>query len=667
MSPSPPTSPAISALTLTALMEAQRSYAGRLTYVSGERESHTIVYAELYERALAILHHLQQLGARPGDPLILLLGSNEPFIDAFWAAILGGIVPVPIAPGISDEHRHKLLRIARRLKHPFLYTEQRLLERIGAFAAEHATPEEQSAFRALAERAFLVDDLSELGRSGRPYRAAPQDVAFIQFSSGSTSEPKGVVLTHANLMANVRGSTEVAHFGPQDVSLSWMPLTHDMGLIGFHLVMFANRVHAHLMPTDLFVRRPLLWLQLASRAHASLLCSPNFGYRHYLKVLGERAPEGLDLSAVRLMFNGAEPISVQLCEEFLTRLAPAGLSAQSMFPVYGLAEASLAVSFPAPGAPLKAQSLHRGHLSVGERVQLLAADSLEGLQLASVGRAIPYCELRIADATDAASPEGVVGHIQIRGQNVTAGYFEDAAANAEAFTRDGWLRTGDLGVLLSDELYVTGRHKDILFVHGQNYYPHDLERMSEAVVGLELGKVVIAGVRPAGAETDTVIAFVLHRGELADFLPLAQELSRRIAEHAGVEVDAVVPVRRIPKTTSGKVQRHLLEQEYLGGSFDAELAQLAALRRALAAASPAPLSADAIEERLRAICEAELEGRTLDVDESLFDLGASSLKLIAIHERIEQDWPGTIDVTEIFEHPSIHALARLIQSKSRAG
>jgi acyl-CoA synthetase (AMP-forming)/AMP-acid ligase II len=350
---------------------------------------------------------------------------------------------------------------------------------------------------------------------------------------------------------------------------------------------------------------------------------------------------------------------VELCEEFLARLSTARLSARSMFPVYGLAEASLAVSFPAPGEPLKAQGLHRGHLGVGERVQPLPPGEREALRLPSVGRAIPYCEVRIADEADGVLADEVVGHIQIRGQNVTAGYFEDAAANAAAFTRDGWLRTGDLGVMHAGELYVTGRYKDILFVHGQNYYPHDLERMSESAAGLELGKVVIAGVRPQGAQSDGVVAFVLHRAPLADFLPLAQELSRRIAEHAGVELDAIVPVHRIPKTTSGKVQRHLLEQEYLAGSFDVELAELAALRRAQAAAAPPVLSSDAIEQRLRAICEAELDGRTLDVDESLFDVGASSLKLIAIHERIEQDWPGAIDVTEIFEHPSIHAPHRV--------
>ena len=190
-------------------------------------------------------------------------------------------------------------------------------------------------------------------------------------------------------MANIRGVTEAARFTADDVSLSWMPLTHDMGLIGFHLIMLANRVHAHLMPTDLFVRRPLLWLQLAARIRASILCSPNFGYRHYLKVLGERAPGELDLSTVRLIFNGAEPISVELCEEFLSRLAPAGLARKAMFPVYGLAEASLAVSFPEPGTPYRATAFNRHQLGVGAQPQTLGSAQRDALRLASVGRAIP--------------------------------------------------------------------------------------------------------------------------------------------------------------------------------------------------------------------------------------------------------------------------------------
>jgi acyl-CoA synthetase (AMP-forming)/AMP-acid ligase II len=647
----------MNATTLTALMEANRGAARSVTYLEGERDARPVAFGALHERALGILYRLQQLGARAGDKLILLLSHNEPFIDAFWAAVLGGIIPVPVAPGISDEHRHKLLRIARKLGRPFIYTEQRLLERIGGFAAEHG---ETALHEQLRTRAFLVDELESIGRSGKPYQARPQDVAFIQFSSGSTSAPKGVVLTHANLMANIRGVSAAADFHDDDVSLSWMPLTHDMGLIGFHLIMFANRIQTHLMPTELFVRRPLLWLQLAGNVRASILCSPNFGYRHYLKVLGERAPAGFDLSSVRLIFNGAEPISVELCDEFLTRLAPAGLQRNAMFPVYGLAEASLAVSFPPPGAPYHAVSFDRHRLSLDAEAAVATAGSRDALQLISVGRAIPHCELRIADDADQLLPEQRVGHIHIRGESVTRGYFEDDASNAASFTADGWLRTGDLGLLLSGELFITGRHKEILFVNGQNYYPHDLERIAEAVPGLELGKVVVAGVRPAGSEADLLLVFVLHRGELSDFVVLARALARVLGERAGLELDAVIPVRRIPKTTSGKVQRHLLEQEYLAGAFEAELAELARLGGSGADAQPQP---GAIESQLRDICEAELQGRRIDIDESLFDLGASSLKLIAIHERIERLWPGLVDVTDIFEHPSIAALSAFIQSK----
>ena len=376
------------ATTLTEVIESNRNIARNLTYLEGENDSREVSFGELYERALGILYHLQRLGARRGDKLILFLGNNEQFIDVFWAAILGGIVPVPVALGISDEHRHKLLRIARRLGAPFLYTERRSLDRIGGFAAEKG---EQELFEGLRRRTFLVDDLDDISRAGSVQRVAADDTAFIQFSSGSTSDPKGVVLTHGNILANMRGSTEVGGFNENDVSLSWMPLTHDMGLIGFHLVMFANRVHAHLMPTELFIRRPLLWLTFAARVRATILCSPNFGYKHYLKVLGDREVGGLDLSAVRLIFNGAEPISVELSNEFLTRLAPAKLARNAMFPVYGLAEATLAVSFPEVGAPLRTVALNRHQMAAGSVVQPGSATDRDAVQLVCEGRPIPYC------------------------------------------------------------------------------------------------------------------------------------------------------------------------------------------------------------------------------------------------------------------------------------
>ncbi len=528
--------PTTNATTLAELIEANRKHTGKLTYLEGEHDARDVSYAELYERAVGILHHLQRLGARRGDKLILFLGSNEQFIDAFWAALLGGIIPVPVALGISDEHRHKLLRIARKLDQPFIYTERRSLERIGAFAAQAG---EEATFEGLRSRAFLVDDLTDIARAGQIHRAAPDDVAFIQFSSGSTSEPKGVVLTHRNIVANARGVIEAARISQDDVSLSWMPLTHDMGLIGFHLIMFYRRVHAHLMPTELFIRRPLLWLTLASRIRATVLCSPNFGYKHYLKVLDDRPIEGLDLdlSSVKLIFNGAEPISVELCEEFLTRLAAARLARNSMYPVYGLAEASLAVSFPPPGAPLRTIALNRHRLGVGSPVELIDKSSRDAVRLVSEGRAIPYCDVRIADDEDRPLPEGQIGNLHMRGENVTAWILRGSRGQRRRLHRAtaGCAPATSRSSIRGSSTSPDGRRRSSSST-ARTTTRTISRRSRSASTGLELGKVVAAGVRPPGAETEQLMLFILHRGSMEDFLPLATQAARLINEQTGLEV-----------------------------------------------------------------------------------------------------------------------------------
>jgi acyl-CoA synthetase (AMP-forming)/AMP-acid ligase II len=652
----------MSARTLTELMAQNREVDRAIVHHSGENQSRRVTYAELHQRARGLLLHLQQLGATPGDHLILLLNNNEVFLDGFWAAVLGGVVPVPVAIGISDEHRRKLLRIALKLGDPFILSDRKTLERIGQFVQQAGDAEAAAVFAKLRARAFVVEDLDDLSRPGVVHNARPEDTAFIQFSSGSTSDPKGVVLTHANLVAHSQATTQVAGFGEQDTSLSWMPLTHDMGLIGFHLVMFAARVHAHLMPTELFVRRPLLWLSIASDIRATILCSPNFGYRHYLKVLADRSPGSLDLSPVRLIFNGAEPISVELCEEFLARMGSVGLKRTAMYPVYGLAEASLAATFPPVGRLYRTVLLDRHQLGVGARALLVGSGSRDALALVSVGQPIPRCELRIAGDDDKALPDGTIGHILIRGENVTGGYFREPGLNAASFTADGWLRTGDLGLILDGETYITGRAKEILFVNGQNYYPHDLEAIAQRAPGMELGKVVVAGVRPPGAETDQLTVFALYRGDPAEFPPLAIEITRLINEQAGLEVAQVVPVRRIPKTTSGKIQRHLLEQQLLDGEFAADLAEVAKHSGA-AGTKAATASPDSIEARLLAICNGVLAGRPISADDNLFEIGASSLKLIEIHEQIDRDYPNLVDLTELFDHPTVAQLARHLSQK----
>lgn len=645
--------------TLTQTLRENRRRKGSVTYVDGSDRRHQVSFSELYDQALGILYHLQKWGLAPGDELILSLHSNEAFLDAFWACVLGGIIPVPVAAGNTDQQRQKVIRILQTLKRPHLYCEQSSFDRLAAFAE---TAGQCGLFPLLKEKTFLVDWISDLSRAGKCYDASPQDLLFVQFSSGSTREPQGVLLSHQNVMANIAAILEAGRFTSDDVSLSWMPLTHDMGLVGFHLNMLAGGIRHLLMPTELFVRRPLFWLELAGRERATVLCSPNFGYRHFLKVWeGKGLPSDIDLSCVRLIFNGAEPISVPLCREFLDKMATYGLKRSAMFTVYGLAEASLAVTFPEPEKEFGWVSLERKHLSVGQTIQPVTEQDPNAVSLAVVGRPIRHCRLRIVDKCGEPLDEGIVGRIQIAGRNVTRGYYGSERRNSEVFVDEQWVDTGDLGFQTEEELVVTGRSKEIIFCHGQNYYPHDLEALTLEIPALELGKVVVAGARPPGGEADEVLVFVLHRKSLEELVETADRITEVLSRQAGVQVAKVIPVRRIPKTSSGKLQRHYLVRDYLKGEFEREVKGLEKLRARLK--PPNAASSPSIESQLLEICRNVLSRQDIEADDNLFDLGTSSLDLVRIHEGIEELFPGRIDATELFDYPNVAALASCLEKK----
>ena len=259
-------------------------------------------------------------------------------------------------------------------------------------------------------------------------------------------------------------------------------------------------------------------------------------------------------------------------------------------------------------------------------------------------------------------PGDRIGHILIRGESVTRGYYGDAQATAAAIDAQGWLDTGDLGVFHETNLYIAGRTKEIIFINGLNYYPYDLENIARRAPGLDLNKVVVAGIARPNTQGEELVVFVLHRGSMSDFLPTATAVGRLINEHTGLEVAQVIPVKRIPKTTSGKVQRHLLETAHVAGEFDVELAELQALRASGEGA--AAVDGTDLEARLQSICETAMPGKRVSVTDNLFEIGASSLKLIEIHENIDRDFPGQIDLTELFDHPTIAELANHLRSKT---
>jgi acyl carrier protein len=298
---------------------------------------------------------------------------------------------------------------------------------------------------------------------------------------------------------------------------------------------------------------------------------------------------------------------------------------------------------------------------VGATIEVNPDAARDALELMCVGTAVPTTEIRIADDTRAALAEGQVGHILIRGPSVTRGYFGDPEATALAIGTDGWVDTGDLGFMHEGSLYIAGRSKEIIFVNGQNYYPYDLENIAQHAPGLELGKVAAAGIALPGTQGEALVVFVLHRSGMEEFLPTALAVARLINEHTGLEVAEVVPIKRMPKTTSGKVQRHVLEAALLAGEFDAELAELTALRRSQAGARQ--VTAAGLEARLLAICETALPGKNVSATDNLFEIGVSSLKLIEIHESIEREFPGMVDLTELFDYPTIGQLTRQLEKK----
>jgi len=631
---------------LTGLGDSQKS----MTFIHNAQESESLSFAELRSAALKLLAGFQAKGVSKGDEVVLYVENNKNFIIAFWACLFGAMIPVPVAVGVHSEHLQKLFTILSKLKRPFLFTEQSPLTRIETYAGETG-----QSFT-LDRRVIDIGDALNDPASEHTDAGQADSLAFIQFSSGSTREPKGVMLSHANLVGNIEAMREGAAYLPHDKILSWMPLTHDMGLIGMHLAPLYCEMEHCLMPAMLFSRRPLLWLKKATEYRATILCSPNFGYKHYLKALGDKTIDDVDLSAVRLIYNGAEPISVDLCRQFLQRLAPQGLRATSMFLVYGLAEGTLAVSFPAIDTPLREVRVRRDSISVGDQVHI--ADGDDTVRFACVGHAVSSCEIRIALDGRAIGDERV-GEVHIRGMGVTSGFYQSPALTEEIISADGWLNTGDLGFFHDGQLIITGRAKEIIFANGQNYYPQDLEAVIQQETAIELGRVVACGAHRDDTQMEELLIFVVHRSEVEALKPLAAKITKTLSSILGLEVHHVIPVRNIPKTTSGKLQRNHMASAYIHGEFDAVIAEINGSHPAQAPVG----SANPLKDLLLGIIRDIAPGKTINPADDLFEAGLSSLQLAEMHDRIDAIYPGVVDFTDMFDFNTLNDVAQFIRTK----
>ncbi len=651
--------------TLTDVLNSQLSSDLTIECIQGQDAVTTLTPASLKTKASSVLATLQARGMKEGDELVIHTQSNADFIVAFWAAVLGAMVPVPVAVGISDDHRNKLLRIVSQLNNPRIYTTKDLSQRLHDFAQSSDTA---TVLREPAR--WITSDDCDDSKSGRECVNSPDQLAFIQYSSGSTGNPKGVCLTHKNVTTNIRAIVEGATWTADDRALSWMPLTHDMGLIGFHLSVLAAGMNHAIMDTSLFVRRPKLWMELAASKRTTILCSPNFGYQHFLKAVQRKGPDTLDLSHVRQILNGAEPISKELCDTFNATLAPSGLRATAMRPVYGLAEATVGVTFSAADAGCTSTRVNRNSLAIADELDPVNEDHPNGIDLVHLGQAMRDVHMRIVDDSDTELPVSTVGHLQLRGDSVTSQIYGDPETTRTMFTTDGWLRTGDSGAFVLHEgksnLVIVGRIKDVLISSGQNYYAHDIEACVSDVPGGELGKVAVASVRLPQQPEEQVAVFVVYRKDADDFAALASSLRATISARAGLEADLIIPVPRIPKTTSGKIQRHHLANSLVTGEFDDVLSikgVVAGAGNPSDSQEPSGEESDAPDvcSELVAVAKEFVTEGAIGADDNLFEAGVSSLTLTEIALAIEERYPGKLDVSDLFDYPTLREIAAWVQ------
>ncbi len=625
-----------------------------INFIDGVEKEKNVSYEELLQRALGFLDFLQKNSLQPNDELIIQANSNQLFLDAWWAAVLGGIVPVPLSIGTSDEHKYKLFRIFKTLKSPFLITDGKNVERLLRFAENNNLTKE---FDEINSRILRIEDITALDKAGKPLKRSGDDRAFIQFSSGSTSTPKGIIITHKNLITNINGMIHCAGLHENDSFLSWMPLTHDMGLIGFHLMPFIRKVDHSLMTTDLFIRRPNLWLEKITEKKRTISCSPNFGYQHFLRFFDDDLASRLKLDSLRIIFNGAEPISVSLVRQFNKALAPCGLKSHVVYPVYGLAEATLAVAFPIPERDFDSVKVDRDHLKPGDKI----IPDENGLEFISEGYPVKGGRFKIADQELNDLPEMTIGCIWITGDYVTSGYYDLPDVTHDTI-KDGWLNTGDLGLIMGAKLVVTGRSKEIIFLNGQNIYPHDIENILIDKSIVEGGNIAIAGIRKQDDIDDEVVAFIRHKGKLEEFIPTLKEVSSRVNEQFGIQINQVIRVRNIPKTTSGKIQRFKLIDRYKSGDFNEEIEEITQLLKN-SGGVPINQPQTTVEQSIKDICDEIIPDIKINPDDNIFECGTNSLSLALIHEQIEEKYPGKVEITDFFDYPSIRAISGYIQSK----
>lgn len=567
--PSASAAPAEGVQTLTEILRlrAQAADKSHLHLWQEDGQVTTLTYGRLFTGAEAVARGLRARGIGPGDTVAIMLPTGYDFFFTFFGALLAGAVPVPVYPPFRadkiEEYAHRQTAILRNAETRILVTfrpaerlarllKPRVPSLVAVVSAERLARRENGAPR----------EVAELG--------SPDEIALIQYTSGSTGEPRGVALTHRNILANLRAIGRGVQVRSTDVTVCWLPLYHDMGLIGCWLFsLYYDLPIAALSPLA-FLRRPQRWLWAIHRHRGTLSPAPNFAYELCVRKIDPQALAGLDLSSWRVALNGAEPVNPDTLARFIQRFAPYGFRPEVMMPVYGLAESSVALTFAPLGRPPRVDAVAREAFQRARRAEPPAASDPEPLRFASVGRPLPEHEVRVVDEAEQPVGERQEGHLQFRGPSAMQGYYRNPQATAAMRTSDGWCRTGDLAYWADGELFITGRTKDLIIRAGRNICPQELEEVAADVPGVRRGAVAAFGIPEprTGTEALVLVAETRETNE-AVRARMVSEIIRRVGSLSRISPDVVrlVPPQTIPKTPSGKLRRFECRQLFLRGSL----------------------------------------------------------------------------------------------------
>lgn len=556
----------LSAQTLLEALNWHREHHGsrlHILYYDRHDRLHPISYADLAQGASRVAGRLRRADLSPGDRVALMLPTGPEYFFGFFGVLAAGGVPVPIYPPARpqqiEDHLRRHARILDNAGTAFLITvtEARAVARLLRVQVPSL------------RESITLDGLEEEPAAADWARPTADAIAFLQYTSGSTGDPKGVVLSHADLLANIRAMGEAVAIRPDDVFVSWLPLYHDMGLIGAWLGSLYFAVPLVSMSPLAFLARPRRWLEAIHRHRGTLSAAPNFAFELCLTRMSDGQLEGLDLSSWRRAFNGAEPVSAQTLRRFAERFAACGLRADALAPVYGLAEAAVGLTFPPVNRGPRIDCIDRARFAGSGFALPVPCEDPAAMEVVACGQPLPGYRLRVVNGEGQVLPERHEGLIQFQGPSATRGYYRNPEATARLI-QGGWHETGDRGYLAGGDIHLTGRVKDLIIRGGRNLYPYEVEQALGELAGIRKGCVVaFAALDPQRGSERLVIVAETKEHEAGRRAELLRQVRERATDVLGQPPDEVVlaPPRAVLKTSSGKLRRLDTRDRYLAGKL----------------------------------------------------------------------------------------------------